>query len=82
MAGNSTASISDALWGSVLSGLGGVLVEAILIGGFYLFDPVANISIVNNASYILWSLPIMFVAGLGISLQFMLRIQFWRGKWK
>jgi hypothetical protein len=82
LAKNSTASISDALWGSVLAGLGGVFVEAILIGGFYLFDPVAKISIVNNASYVLWSLLIMFIAGFGVSIQFMLRIQFRRGSWK
>jgi len=79
LAKNSTASISDALWGSVLAG---VFVEAILIGGFSLFDPVAKVTIVNNASYVLWSVLIMFIAGFGVSLQFTLRIQFWRGKWK
>jgi hypothetical protein len=82
LAKNSTASISDALWGSVLAGLAGVFVEAILIGGFSLFDPVAKVTIVNNASYVLWSVLIMFIAGFGVSLQFTLRIQFWRGKWK
>jgi len=81
VAKNSTATFREAVSGSVLGGLGAVFVEAILIGAFYLFDPVAKISIVNHASHILWSVPIMFVGGFGLSLQFMLRIQLWRGKW-
>ncbi|MBI3645502.1 MAG: hypothetical protein HY233_06025 [Acidobacteriales bacterium] len=64
------------------AGLGGVFVEAILIGGFYLFDPVAKRSIANHASYVLWSVPLIFIAGFGISLELMLESQFLRGKWK
>jgi hypothetical protein len=40
--------ISDALWMSVLAGLGGVIIEAILLGGFYLFDPVGKMILVGH----------------------------------
>jgi hypothetical protein len=55
--------------------------KAILIGGFYFFDPVAKLSISNNVNYLLWSVPAVFLAGFGMSLQFTLRTQLWQGKW-
>jgi hypothetical protein len=73
---------SDAVWMSVLAGLGAVAIEVILVGGFYLFDPIAKMIIESHSWYFLISLPVLFVAGFGFSLQLELRMQFWRGKWK
>jgi hypothetical protein len=79
---NFSETISDALWMSILAGLGGVLIVVLLFGGFYLFDPVAKLIIEQHISYFFASVAVIFLAGFGISLQFALKMQFWRGKWK
>ena len=79
---NSSETVSDALWMSILAGLAGVFIVGLLFGGFYLFDPVAKLTIEQHISYFLASVPVIFVAGFGISLQFVLKNQFRRGKWK
>jgi hypothetical protein len=67
---------------SVLAGLGGVVIEVVLLGGFYLFDFAARTIVEKYSFYCLGSALITFVAGFGISLQFALTTQFRRGKWK
>lgn len=79
---NSPETVADALWMGVFAGLGAIAIELILVGSFYLFDPSAKRIIVSHAHLLLLSLPITFVAGFGISLQFALEMQFLRGKWK
>ncbi len=79
---NSPETVSDALWMGVSAGLGAIAIELILVGSFYLFDPSAKRMIESHALLLLLSLPIAFVAGFGISLQFALETQFLRGKWK
>ena len=74
--------ISDALWMSVLAGLGGVIIEAILLGGFYLFDPVAKMTLEEHGAMVVLSFLVIFVGAFGLSLQIALEGQFWRGKWK
>lgn len=75
-------SASDALWMSISAGLGAVVVEGIVLGAFYLFDPVAKKIVEDHSLSFLISFPIVFVAGFGCSLQFAMEMQFWRGKWK
>jgi hypothetical protein len=79
---NSTESISDALWMSVLAGLGGMCVELILVGGCYLFEPALKRSIDEHRFYVLMSFPIIFIVGFGICVASVLEFQFFRGKWK
>ena len=79
---NSADTAVDVLWMSVLAGLGGTFVEGVLLGGFYLFDPVARTIIEKYGSYCLWSLLIVFATGFGISLQLTLGMQLRRGEWK
>jgi hypothetical protein len=67
---------------SVCAGLGAIIVETILVGSLYLFEPTAKVLIEDHSVAILISLPIVFVAGFGLSLQFAMEMQFWRGKWK
>lgn len=74
--------ISDALWMSVLAGFGGVVIEAIVLGGFYLFDPVAKMILEDHGPTVVLSFLVIFVAAFGLSLQVTLEGQFWRGKWK
>ena len=74
--------VSDAIWMSVLAGLGAVAIESILLGNFYLFDPVAKRIIEDHSMSLLISFALIFVAAFGFSLQFALKGQFWRGKWK
>jgi hypothetical protein len=74
--------VSDALWMGVLAGLGAVVIEAILLGSFYLFDPAAKKIIEDHNVSLVISFPVIFVAAFGFSLQFALEGQFWRGKWK
>ena len=78
----SSETTSDAIWMSVLAGLGAVVIEVILVGGFYFFDPVAKTIIETHGGYFVVSLAVLFVAGFGLSLQLALKMQFWRGKWK
>ena len=40
---NSTETVSDALWMSLFAGLGGVFIALLLLGGFYLFDPIGKL---------------------------------------
>jgi hypothetical protein len=79
---NSGDSAVDVLWMSVLACLGGTFIEVVLLGGYHLFDPVAGAIIENHSSYCLWSLLIVFVAGLGISLQLTLAMQLRRSESK
>jgi hypothetical protein len=79
---NSTETVSDALWMSLLAGLGGVFIVLLLLGGFYLFDPIGKLIIDGHSSYVLASVAVIFVAGCGVSLQLTLKMQFWRGKRK
>lgn len=72
----------DALWMGVLAGLGAVAIEAILVGSFYLFDSAAKKIIEDHGISLVISLPAIFVAAFGFSLQVGLEGQFWRGKWK
>ena len=74
--------VSDALWMSALSGLGAVVIEGILVGGLYLFEPVAQQIMERHSASVLISFPIVFVAAFGFSIQFAMEMQFWRGKWK
>lgn len=74
--------VSDALWMGGLAGLGAVAIEAILLGSFYLFDPAAKRIIEDHSMSFLASVPVIFIAAFGFSLQFALEGQFWRGKWK
>lgn len=74
--------VSDALWLSILAGLGAVVVDGILLGSFYWFLPAAKSIMENHRSSFLVSFPIIFVVGFGLSLQFALEMQFLRGKWK
>jgi Kef-type K+ transport system membrane component KefB len=74
--------VSGALWMSVFAGLGAVVVETILVGSLYLFEPVAKAFIEKHSTPILLCFPLIFVAGFGLSLQFSMEMQFWRGKWK
>jgi hypothetical protein len=74
--------VSDVLWMGVLAGLGAVVIEAILLGSFYLFDPAAKKIIEDHSISLGISIPVIFVAAFGFSLQFALEGQFWRGKWK
>jgi hypothetical protein len=79
---NSADTVSDALWISILAGLEAVLIEVIILGSFSLFDPTAKRIMENHSLYFLISSLVIFVAGFGVSLQFALEMQFWRGKWK
>lgn len=79
---NLNESVSDALWMSVLSGLGGVLVVVLLFGCFYLFDPIGKLIIRQHSHYFVGSVAAAFVGAFGISLQLTLKMQFWRGKWR
>jgi hypothetical protein len=74
--------VPDALWMGVLAGLGAVVIEAILLASFYLFDPAAKKIIEDHSISLVISFPVIFVAAFGLSLQFALEGQFWRGKWK
>jgi hypothetical protein len=67
---------------SVCAGLGAVIVETILVGSLYLFEPIAKVFIESHRFPILISFPLVFVAAFGLSLQFTMEMQFWRGKWK
>lgn len=73
---------SDALWMGLLAGLGAVVIETILLGSFYLFDPAAKKIIEDHSISLVISFPVIFVAAFGFSLQSALEGQFWRGKWK
>lgn len=55
--------ISDALWMSVLAGLGGVFIEVILLGCFYLFDPVMKMILENHGPTIVISFLLIFAPG-------------------
>ncbi len=81
LARNSEESISGALWTIVLSGLGAVFVEAVLVGGFYLFEPLTRTVIEDHGLYLLIGIPVIFVAGFGVSLALTLESQLRRGKW-
>jgi len=70
------------LWTGVCAGLGAVIVEAILVGSLYLFEPFARAFIENYGFPILISFPLVFLAAFGLSLQFTMEIQFLGGKWK
>jgi hypothetical protein len=67
--------VSDALRMALWSGFGGVLLEGIIIGLFFLFDPLAKYYVVKYQTALLISVPIIFVAGFGISLVLSLKIQ-------
>lgn len=67
---------------SLLAGLGGVAIEAILVGFFYFFDAAAKALIERHETYLLIIAGVVFVAAFGFSLQFALEMQCWRGKWK
>jgi thiamine transporter ThiT len=67
---------------SVCAGLGAVMVEGILAGFLYLFEPAAKGFIQRHSISILISFPLIFVAALGLSPQFAMEMQFLRGKWK
>ena len=73
---------SDALWMSILAGLGAAVVDGILLVSLYWFDPAAKSIMENHSSSFLISFPIIFVAGFGLSLQFALEMQILRRKWK
>jgi len=73
---------SDALWMGLLAGLGAVVIETILLGSFYLFDPSARKIIEGHSTSLIISIPVIFVVAFGFSLQFALEGQFWRGQWK
>jgi hypothetical protein len=75
-------SIADVLWGGVWAGLGCVFVEGILVGGFYLFERDGRLFVQTHASFLLVGALVLFVAGFGVTLQSVLELQFWRGKWK
>jgi hypothetical protein len=70
------------LGGSVWAGLGGVFVEALLVASLYLGSPIARAFIQGHASYLLIGVFVFFFLGFGFSLQSVLEMQFWRGKWK
>ena len=67
---------------SVLAGFGGVFIEVLLVGSVYLFEPTMRTFVDRHSTYFLVSVPFIFVAGFGMSLQSALEIQFWRGKWR
>lgn len=64
------------------AGLGAMIVEVILAGSLYLFEPIAKAFIEAHSSLILISFPLVFVAAFALSLQFEMEMQFLRGKWK
>lgn len=72
----------DALWQGVWAGLGAVVIETILLGSFYCFDPTAKRIIAAHSTSLVISFPVIFVAAFGFSLHFALESQLWRGKWK
>jgi hypothetical protein len=74
--------VSDALWMGFFVGLGAIVIELILLGSFYLFDPAAKRIIEDHSTSLFVSFPVIFVTAFGFSLQFALEGQFWRGKWK
>jgi len=59
---NSTETVSDALWMSLFAGLGGVFIALLLLGGFYLFDPIGKLIIEGHSSYVPASVAVIFVA--------------------
>jgi len=67
---------------SLLAGLGGIFITAVLLGSVYLFEPAARMWIDAHPLYAMLSFPLIFVAGFGMSLAFTLESQFRRGKWK
>jgi len=78
---DSSETVSDALWMSILAGLGGVFIAVLLLGSFYLFDPVSRRIIDQHSVYFLGSVAVIFVVSFGISILLTLRMQLWRGKW-
>jgi hypothetical protein len=68
-------SLSEVFGMSVLAGLSGVFVEAIIIGSLYLFDPVIRMAFVGWTQPLLWVTGAISLAGFGISLWFTLAVQ-------
>lgn len=67
--------LSDILWMSLLAGLSGVFVLIVIVGFFYVFDPVARIGIENWTRPLVWSAGAIFLAGFGISVWFAVGVQ-------
>ena len=74
--------VADVVWGAIWAGLGSVVAVGLFIGSFYLFEPTLRPMIVLYLPYFLIGVGVLFLAGFGMSLQFVLEMQFWRGKWK
>ncbi|MGA9978703.1 MAG: hypothetical protein WBQ08_08720 [Candidatus Sulfotelmatobacter sp.] len=75
-------SVADVLLGGVWAGLGCVVVGAVLVGSLYLFEPSARSFVETHAAYFMVGALVLFLVGWGMSVQSVLEIQFWRGKWK
>lgn len=75
-------SVAEVLRGGVWAGLGCVSVGAVLAGSLYLFEPAGKSFLDRHVSYVLVGALVLFLAGFGMSVQSLLEIQFWRGKWK
>ena len=77
--GKRSDSLSEVFGMSVLAGLAGVFVEAIVIASLYLFDPVIRMSLGGWIQPLLWGAGAIFLGGFGISLGFTLAVQIRRG---
>jgi len=75
-------SVADVLWGCVWAGLGAVLIGVLLLGAVYLFMPLTRTPIEGHLPYLLAGAVAFFFVGFGVSLQSLLEMQYWRGKWK
>jgi len=73
-------SVSDAVHSSLWAGVGAVLIEVFLLV-CCLFDSGLKNYISGHLQYVLISIPLVFIAALGVSLGFTLALQFRRGKW-
>ena len=73
--------IKDVFWTGVFAAFGGMFIEIVLVGSLYLFEPTARRGIDLYFPYVLLSIPVIFVAAFGISLQLSMKTDFWRGKW-
>lgn len=79
---NDPESIAEIVLGGIWTGLGIVFIEATLVGILYVFESATRSFIETHVPDLLVGAAVLFVAGFGVTLQSMLELQFWRGKWK